>query len=519
MFAQVNITTPKLRQNRGRVELRLHVSANQPLSKMIRTSYTNPTKGKLLDGIRVVAEDDIAVFVNNPSNNATGVTSILSTASLGTHYTFPSIPRTFDGQVSICIGNLDKENRVWVTLPQTSNGAPVSLEFKNTWYGPGQKFKVELQSYEFADIRDVASNGDLTGAVITSDWPVAVFSAAVFHMTNIRTIRPGPPQDDKDIIIENIPPQKSWGKTFVVTASPSTTPGDFIKVLAGDSDVTIWFSTLNVCSLRKAGDFCVLDVPPNRSFTITANKPVEVVQYRSSFTDDSAPFMFLVPPVESYGKEFTVPIIFNKQYVIGSQNYIVLITHVCHADRVTIRHSYTPQQKTYASKLSSWQPVADGTYVTSHVKVEVGYVTIAVEPSDDPVEDEMAVVGGFFFGQGPHKAYAAPLGLHMTPGKKVFQFSLPDDRQRNAKGKEPVIDGHSKLVARDKLPLTFPLDAREMTSRVACHHECWTMPNCLYVAYSKARNADSSDCRLFGPTAQCSGLKDSPGFLLYKLSK
>nr|KAG5688508.1 hypothetical protein BaRGS_011653 [Batillaria attramentaria] len=229
---------------------------------MIRTSYTNPTKGKLLDGIRVVAEDDIAVFVNNPSNNATGVTSILSTASLGTHYTFPSIPRTFDGQVSICIGNLDKENRVWVTLPQTSNGAPVSLEFKNTWYGPGQKFKVELQSYEFADIRDVA---------------------------------------------------RSWGKTFVVTASPSTTPGDFIKVLAGDSDVTIWFSTLNVCSLRKAGDFCVLDVPPNRSFTITANKPVEVVQYRSSFTDDSAPFMFLVPPVESYGKEFTVPIIFNKQ--------------------------------------------------------------------------------------------------------------------------------------------------------------------------------------------------------------
>ncbi|KAK7469591.1 hypothetical protein BaRGS_00036381 [Batillaria attramentaria] len=508
----VRVTTPVLPVAYGGVDHTFAVSVDQPRVQEIKTRGTNAARGKLMDAIRVEAEEDIAVFVNNPSDNATGVTSILSRASLGNDYLFPSIQRTFNGQVSICVGNLETVNTVWVTLPSRSNQGGPLLDYKGTVYWPGDTITIRLTSFEFADIRDVTSTADLTGTVIRSETPVSVFSAAVFHKTISSA-------DSKDIVIENIPPKRAWGKKFVVTASPSATPGDSIRVLGKERDVSLEFSFGDRDVIQEPGQFLEKVVAPGTSFTITADKPVEVVQYRYSFTEDSAPFMFLVPHLESYGKEFTVPIIFNEEYVIGSQNYIVLITHACHADRVTIRHRHAPQEKKYVSRLSSWEPVGDGSYVTTQIKVTEGFVTIAMEPSVDPLEDELVVVGGYFFGQGPQKAYAAPLGLHVQDVNPVFSFSLPVDRLRNAPKKEPIVDGHSKLVARGKLPLAFSLDAREVKSRVACHRECWTMPNCLYVAYSKARNADSSDCRLFGPTAQCSGLKDSPGFLLYKLSK
>ena len=40
---------------------------------------------------------------------------------------------------------------------------------------------------------------------------------------------------------------------------------------------------------------------------------LQVVQYRSTFTADAAPFMFHVPAIENYGNTYTVPIIFDEQ--------------------------------------------------------------------------------------------------------------------------------------------------------------------------------------------------------------
>nr|KAG5688507.1 hypothetical protein BaRGS_011652 [Batillaria attramentaria] len=394
LAGKVRVTTPVLPVAYGGVDHTFAVSVDQPRVQEIKTRGTNAARGKLMDAIRVEAEEDIAVFVNNPSDNATGVTSILSRASLGNDYLFPSIQRTFNGQAV---------NTVWVTLPSRSNQGGPLLDYKGTVYWPGDTITIRLTSFEFADIRDVTRVMSKTGqrekgeykylapagtgwTVIRSETPVSVFSAAVFHKTISSA-------DSKDIVIENIPPKRAWGKKFVVTASPSATPGDSIRVLGKERDVSLEFSFGDRDVIQEPGQFLEKVVAPGTSFTITADKPVEVVQYRYSFTEDSAPFMFLVPHLESYGKEFTVPIIFNEE------NYIVLITHACHADRVTIRHRHAPQEKKYVSRLSSWEPVGDGSYVTTQIKVTEGFVTIAMEPSVDPLEDELVVVGGTRQGQ------------------------------------------------------------------------------------------------------------------------
>ena len=106
----------------------------------------------------------------------------------------------------------------------------------------------------------------------------------------------------------------------------------------------------------------------------------------------------------------------------GSENYVVLVTHACFADRVFLKHDSDPNTRRLVSKLSSWKRVGNDNYVTSEVKVEAGNVTIAMLQSVDAAGDVSATVGGFFFGIGPQKAYAASLGLRSEDGVQVSEI-------------------------------------------------------------------------------------------------
>ena len=108
----------------------------------------------------------------------------------------------------------------------------------------------------------------------------------------------------------------------------------------------------------------------------------------------------------------------------GSENYIVLVTHACFADRVFLKHDSDPNTRQLVSKLSSWKRVGNDNYVTSEVKVEAGNVTIAMLESADAAGDVSATVGGFFFGMGPQKAYAASLGLRSNDGVQVPEIAF-----------------------------------------------------------------------------------------------
>ena len=104
----------------------------------------------------------------------------------------------------------------------------------------------------------------------------------------------------------------------------------------------------------------------------------------------------------------------------GSENYIVLVTHTCFADRVVLKHDVEPNNYGLVSRLSSWKRVGNGSYVTAEVKVETGNVTIEMLQSDDAAVHAPATVGGFFFGMGPKKAYGASLGVRSNYGKQVL---------------------------------------------------------------------------------------------------
>ncbi|XP_076470442.1 uncharacterized protein LOC143300567 isoform X2 [Babylonia areolata] len=532
----VQIRTPKKPTYLGGVALSRQVAAGRPLVEEVRTTASPLSQDKLQDGLLVTClKADVSVFVSNPSSRSSGMTSILTHSSLASTYLVPSINRTADAQMSILLGNPEGVNEVRVTLPGEGRGRGAgeggpTLHWKNTDYGPGQSFSIMLHQYEFADIRQSdGGSGDLTGTLIHGLGPLAVFCAAVFYPSPTGL---APPFSlDRGITIENVPPLSSWGRRFVVRATPFRSDGDYVRVLAAQNDVHVQLGTnASQVTLTRKGHYTETQLSANQAFLIQADKPVLVMQYRLQFTADSAPFMFLVPAVDDYDVSYNVPVIFDLTPETGSENHVILMTHACYADRVLLKHDPDPQGHSSGrvSTLSSWKRVEGSDYMVTEVRVGRGVVSISMMTSDDPEEDRRVTVGGYVFGKGNIKAYATPLGLRSAPSSQVWHWPLPVVDHNSLA--EPTKEGKSVMVSRDKVPLTLPLTTQTVRSKASCHHQCWIHPACFFVAYpgqpSPADNATAGHphtgtvpCQLLGPTAGCSGLVSRPGELLYRLDK
>lgn len=114
---------------------------------------------------------------------------------------------------------------------------------------------------------------------------------------------------------------------------------------------------------------------------------------------------------------------YELQVFPESQNYVVLVTHICHAHRVKVKHNLHSLLYEEMWNMFSWSPVGDGTYVSRSVPVEYGYVRIYLEPSLAVQRDSTAVFGGFVFGISPQKAYASALGLHPSQSKASLKLT------------------------------------------------------------------------------------------------
>ena len=96
----MKIYTPMKPVHSGGVNELHTVRVDRPLKQEIKVGVSSPQE-KLHDGIVIISDENITVFINNPSFNASGVTPILSHESLGNYYLFPSIKKTFNSQVGL----------------------------------------------------------------------------------------------------------------------------------------------------------------------------------------------------------------------------------------------------------------------------------------------------------------------------------------------------------------------------------------------------------------------------------
>jgi hypothetical protein len=265
---------------------------------------------------------------------------------------------------------------------------------------------------------------DLTGSIITSDKPVALFGSN--PCLNVPWSR-----SYCDHVEEQVFPFNTWGQNFVAVPSnplrlnnnnfSSNPPPDHFKIVAGAgttltitpppaaADVVV---PVNCTSGSLPANNCVLnggsfvEFKSTRSFTIRATNPIAVAQFfpgQGTVTglptdpQQGDPSMVLLPPIEQWRSRYTVLASTGLK-----DNYLGL----------SIDGSKVANVKVDGVTISGFAPIAGTNFQTKNHPVTTGTHTIEVTPL--PGQQTLPGAGVTVYGYDAQVSYGYTGGLDLT---------------------------------------------------------------------------------------------------------
>ncbi|KAK6982361.1 IgGFc-binding protein [Biomphalaria glabrata] len=440
-------------------------------------------------GVLVEASAPISVFAMNPSKNQAALCSVLSEASLGMEYIFPSFTFNLPSQGYIGIVAYQDQTWVEVTLPPSTYD-PIAT-FKGQTYSPQMVIRVTLNKFQVAEIRQNPNceKCDLTGAKIKTNKSAAVFS--IISLSNPITDR-----DGGDLLVEQIIPVAFWGRTFVVYTSNA---GDLIRIMAGEPNITVYSSDMKTSKLERTGDYIDKYLEDGQFRMYQASGRLQVMQYTPR-----PPFMLLVTPLEHYGSSAQVPTVMIET---GSfqENSIRLLTETCNTNSITINSTGVSRK--------SWEKLGTTGF---------NYVSINVPPNNSgfhtiKTANDAVTFGGYVYGKGDLTAYAAPLVIDGVRPIETFYWATPDAiamHEANLAFKDRIIQQSWKLKEKDVLSTQKPINHLNVFSISVCFSLCSKDRNCVYASIEKQATRNIV-CRLFDDSMPCVPKTSAPGVRTY----
>ncbi len=295
----------------------------------------------------IQSEDEVAVYALSSRHLSTDGFLVLPVEALGQQYSIASArnalyysSKSYDTVPRSQCLLTGIEDRTTVTLTLTANS--FARKFLQ-----GQPYTFILNKGEVIEIcaRDTGIRGmvgnkldwvgklplidcDLTGSIITSDKPMAVFSgherASVPDSLEFNWV--AHPTVSRDHIIEQMPPAENWGKTFAfIPSSRGSTnsrpkAGDAVRIIAGYDLTNISINGVASFQLSR-GSFKQLFF--NKATVITSTQPVLIVKYlQTAALPDTLgdPDMTVLPPLENMSTFYSLPTLtgngsFSEHYI------------------------------------------------------------------------------------------------------------------------------------------------------------------------------------------------------------
>jgi len=231
-------------------------------------------------GVHVTALSPISVHVVSQSTTSAEGYMALPTAGLGTkYYVMSRASSRFIGSEFALVATQDATT---VSITPTAAGATQSA---------GTTFSITLKSGETYQLMNPAY-ADMTGTLVTSDKPIAVFSG---HRCTDLPSGTG----YCDYLVEQLPDVSLWGK--IHHAAPfSGRARHTVRVLAAQDGTTFTTMPAGLLGTLNAGQFA--DVDLSGTAEIISNNPVLVAQFMRGYADDTAakgdPSMVIITPAE-----------------------------------------------------------------------------------------------------------------------------------------------------------------------------------------------------------------------------
>lgn len=198
----------------------------------------------------------------------------------------------------------------------------------------GGTVQVTLGPYDVLNLETDGMPGDLTGSIVTSSAPVAVFVGTELSGGIASPTPPFPPNDPQnsscclDHLEEQLLPVESYGKKFTITRSPprgsSYIEPDYIRFLGVAAAAVVQTNLPPPDDKFLLNPGQVRDTLVTTDFTAVATQPVAIGQVLLSqgYTEQGIgdPSLTVMPAVDQFRQDylFLVPGSWQKNYVVIS---------------------------------------------------------------------------------------------------------------------------------------------------------------------------------------------------------
>lgn len=280
--------------------------------------------------IKISSDDPIIVYGVARFYATSDGYMALPVSSLGTNYQVASSPNAFAdwgydlSSFTSIIGVYDDTK---VTFRMGGCESCTALKQDGTYLSMNQTLRRTINEGDVWLIPSVGPFSDLTGSTIMASKPVAVISGNQCGQI---------PSHSRacDHIVEQEIPISSWGETYLVTPIVGRKTTSVIKIFASQELTDIYIDGKKSHTIFTAGGINNVgfleirakaigesDTVSPKPVVISANKPINVVQFNTSAQDDNTvdndPFQMQVLPLEQFQTDVT----FNTPGIRGQYGF------------------------------------------------------------------------------------------------------------------------------------------------------------------------------------------------------
>ena len=301
---KVNVHVPALKGQQGDQQFSVSALGAKVVTLPGKTRFGEFT-GKDTKGIRITANKPISVhgygwILLGLQHIGEGFLG-LPVDVLGKEYIVPTYSPVGSSIVQVVAQEDNTQVSFMLRLPRGGR-----VYYGDRYFSSGELINTTLNDLE---VFQVQGDADLSGTVVTSSKPVAVFSGDDCTMVPANT-------HPCNHLVEQIPPVSFWGKEFITNPTPNYSGGDEFHIIASKNSTDVKVDSQRKKTLNK-GDKYKIPVPWNKTSLITTSNPSLVVQYTSG-NGSRSPSMSIVPPTQCSWNDYTV-------YVPGVDVYVNVI--------------------------------------------------------------------------------------------------------------------------------------------------------------------------------------------------
>lgn len=274
--------------------------------------------------------------------------------------------------------------------------------------------------YQVAAKVDFSQKCDLTGSLIVSDKPVAVFSGHQCAYVPERV-------QACNHLVEQIPPVHSWGKHFYLGKLEQRSKYTY-RVVAHEPETKVFQDNILVKVLGQGEYF---ERTENKNIQVTADKPILVAQYSQGFKNGDSigdPMMLLISPTQQFLKQYRFATPVNGFW----NHYVNLIVPTNALNTLKLNGRIVEQAKDF-------QQIGLSRYSAGSIKIPFGtYVIDCAMPfgmysygfgySSDSYDAYGTMGGQSFLEYEPANDTLPPTGEMMIVSNSEIKIIIRDDR-------------------------------------------------------------------------------------------